>query len=86
MIVKPANTPFREMLKILTSTDNGKVLDSFIRVEMGEDQLHAAWDSFKDVADYFDEEYYGERAMMSQFLLVLDDELEFANAGLRPCL
>lgn len=86
MIVKPANTPFQEMLNILKSTHHGRVLDSFIRVEMGEDQFHAAWDSFKDVADYFDEEYYGERAMMSQFLMVLEEELEFANAGLRPCL
>lgn len=86
MIVKPALTPFPEMLSILRSTERGQILDSFIRVEIGMEEFHAAWDSFKDIAGYFDEEYYGEKAMMSQFLIVLDEQLDFAEAGLLPCI
>lgn len=85
-MVKPALTSFDEMLSVLKSTHHGRVLDSFIRVEVGQDEFQAAWDSFKDVAGYFDEEYYGERAMLGQFLILLDEELRFADAGLRPCI
>ena len=58
MITKPAGIHFEDMIYLLRQSDHGKVLDSFVRVEMGESWLRTAWEAFKDIADYFDEEYW----------------------------
>jgi hypothetical protein len=67
-------------------TDNGKILESFVRVEMGESWLRTAWEAFKDIADYFDEEYLGDKAMLNQFLLMIEDDVRFSECNLKPYL
>lgn len=83
-MVRPETYDFDEMIRTLRQTDYGKLLDSFIRVEYGQDSMMAAWDAFRDVAEYFDEEYEGGRHMVSQFLMTLEEEVPFADMGLNP--
>lgn len=82
MKVKPVGYSFEEMISLLRTWKDGKILESFVRVEMGEEYLRAAWDAFKDIADFFDEEYLGDKAMLNQFLIALEDEIRFSEAGL----
>ena len=44
----------------------------------------AAWDAFRDIAMYFHEEYEGEKEMVSQFLMTLEDEVPFIDMGMNP--
>lgn len=83
-MVRPETYDFEEMISTLRQTNNGKLLDSFIRVEYGIDYMRAAWDAFRDVAEFFNEEYEGGREMVSQFLMTLEEEISFADAGLNP--
>lgn len=82
MKVKPVGYSFDAMINLLRTWKDGKILESFVRVEMGEEYLRAAWDAFKDIADFFDEEYLGDKAMLNQFLIALEDEIRFSEAGL----
>jgi hypothetical protein len=86
MITKPAGIHFEDMISLLRQSDHGKVLDSFVRVEMGESWLRTAWEAFKDIADYFDEEYLGNKAMLNQFLLMIEDDVRFSDCRLKPYL
>lgn len=81
-MTKPANICFDEIISMLRETDLGSMIESFIRVEYGECYLRAAWDAFKDIADFFDEEYLGDVAMLNQFLITLEDEVRFSDMGL----
>lgn len=85
-ITKPAGICFDAMISLLRDSDHGKVLDSFARVEMGEPWLRTAWEAFKDIADYFDEEYFGDKAMLNQFLLMIEDDVRFSDCNLKPYL
>jgi hypothetical protein len=85
-ITKPAGICFDDMISLLRCSDHGKVLDSFARVEMGEHWLRTAWEAFKDIADYFDEEYFGDTAMLNQFLLMIEDDVRFSDCNLKPYL
>lgn len=82
MKVKPVSYSFDAMINLLRTWKDGKILESFVRVEMGEEYLRAAWDAFKDIAEFFDEEYLGDKAMLNQFLIALEDEVRFSEAGL----
>jgi hypothetical protein len=86
MATKPAKIPFGKMISLLRKSDHGKVLESFVRVEMGEEWLATAWEAFKDIADYFDEEYLGDKAMLNQFLIMIEDDVRFSDCKLRPYL
>jgi hypothetical protein len=86
MATKPAKIPFGKMISLLRKSDHGKVLESFVRVEMGEEWLMTAWEAFKDIADYFDEEYLGDKAMLNQFLIMIEDDVRFSDCKLRPYL
>jgi len=83
-MVHPKTYDFDEMVRTLRQTSYGCLLDSFIRVEYGQDLMIVAWDAFQDVAEYFDEEYAGGREMVSQFLMTLEDEVPFADMGMNP--
>jgi hypothetical protein len=83
-MVRPETYDFDEMIKTLRQTEHGRLLDSFVRVEFGQDQMEVAWDAFKDIAEYFHEEYESGRHMVSQFLLTLDQVVPFADMGLNP--
>lgn len=85
-VTKPAEVAFDQMIRLLRVSDHGKILDSFIRVEMGEEWLRTAWEAFKDIADYFDEEYLGDKAMLNQFLIMLEDDVRFSDCKLKPYL
>jgi len=80
----PKTIEFKQLVQILRQTSYGCLLDSFIRVEIGQDSMMAAWDAFRDIAIYFHEEYEGERQMVSQFLMTLEDEVPFIDMGLNP--
>lgn len=86
MKVKPVSYSFDAMINLLRTWKDGKILESFVRVEMGEEYLRAAWDAFKDIAEFFDEEYLGDKAMLNQFLIALEDEVRFSEAGLPWCV
>ena len=83
-MVRPETYDFDEMIRTLRQTEHGRLLDSFIRVEFGLDQMKIAWDAFRDIAEYFHEEYEGGRQMVSQFLLSLEEEVPFSDMGLTP--
>lgn len=83
-MVSPETYDFNEMVRTLRQTSYGCLLDSFIRVEYGQDTMMAAWDAFRDVAEYFNEEYEGGREMVSQFLMTLEEEVPFADMGMNP--
>jgi hypothetical protein len=83
-MVQPKTYDFAEMSRALCRSEHGKRLDSFIRVEYGEEYFRAAWDAFRDVADFFDEQYEGGREMVSQFLMTLEEEVPFAEVGMNP--
>ena len=83
-VVYPKTIEFKQLVQILRQTSYGCLLDSFIRVEIGQDSMMAAWDAFRDIAIYFHEEYEGERQMVSQFLMTLEDEVPFIDMGLNP--
>lgn len=83
-MVHPETYDFDEMIRALRQTSHGCLLDSFIRVEYGLDNMMAAWDAFRDVAVYFHEEYEGGKEMISQFLMTLEEEVPFADMGMRP--
>lgn len=83
-MVRPETYDFEEMIRTLRQTEHGRLLDSFIRVEYGQDNMMAAWDAFRDVAEYFDEEYEGGREMVSQFLMTLEEEVPFSDMGMNP--
>jgi len=85
-VTKPAGICFEDMIPIMRLTDNGKILESFVRVEMGESWLRTAWEAFKDIADYFDEEYLGDKAMLNQFLLMIEDDVRFSECNLKSYL
>jgi hypothetical protein len=85
-ITKPASVQFEEMIALLRQSDHGKILESFVRVEMGEEWLSTSWEAFKDIADYFDEEYLGNKAMLNQFLIMIEDDVRFSDCKLRPYL
>jgi len=53
---------------------------------MGEEWLSTSWEAFKDIADYFDEEYLGNKAMLNQFLIMIEDDVRFSDCKLRPYL
>lgn len=84
LMVRPETYDFDEMIRTLRQTEHGRLLDSFIRVEYGQDNMMAAWDAFRDVAEYFHEEYEGGREMVSQFLMTLEEEVPFSDMGMRP--
>jgi hypothetical protein len=86
MKAKPVEHAFESMIRLLRTTARGCTIESFVRVEMGEEYLRAAWDAFKDIADFFDEEYLGNEAMLNQFLIALEDEVRFSELGIAPCL
>jgi hypothetical protein len=81
-MVQPKTCDFDEMTLILRETEYGRLLDSFIRVEYGQDNMMAAWDAFRDIGTYFDEEYEGGREMVSQFLMTLEEEVPFSDMGM----
>lgn len=83
MPVKPETCSFEDMVQLLRKSPTGKLIDSFVRVEMGQDYLQAAWDAFKDIAEYFDEEYLGNKAMLNQFLITIEDDIRFSDMGLK---
>lgn len=85
-MTKPAGIGFDAMLGKLRDHDGGCLIDSFVRVEFGEDFLRAAWDAFVDLGEYFDEVYESEVAMLNQFILLLEDEVGLQDMGLPICL
>lgn len=85
-MTKPAGMGFDSMLDKLRGYEAGRLIDSFVRVEFGEDFLRAAWDAFVDLGEYFDEVYEGERQMLNQFVLLLEDEVDLKAMGIPVCL
>lgn len=83
-MVRPETYDFDEMVRTLRRTDHGRLIDSFIRVEYGQEYMKAAWDAFRDISEYFHEEFEGGREMVSQFLLTLEEDVPFSDAGLNP--
>lgn len=77
---------FDRAMAVMRSSDAGKLIDSFVRVEHGEDFIVAAWDAFLDLGEYFDEVYESERAMLNQFVLMLEDEVGLKDMGLPVCV
>lgn len=85
-MIKTEKFDFDQMLSIMRSCETGCLIESFVRVEYGESFLKTAWDAFRDLGEYFDEEYDNVRAMANQFVLMLDDEVRFKDVGLPICL
>ena len=46
--------------------------------------MMAAWDACREIAMHFHEEYDGEKDMVSQFLMTLEDEVPFIDMGMNP--
>lgn len=86
METKPTSYSYDSFLALLRTTEAGCLAESFVKVEHGEEFFKVAWMAFADLADYFDEEYFGEDAMLNQFLLMLDDEVDLKDAGLKVCI
>lgn len=86
VMTKPGGVNFDAMLDKLRKYEAGRLIDSFVRVEFGESFLRSAWDAFVDIGEYFDEVYEGERQMLNQFVLLLEDEVDLKGMGLPVCL
>lgn len=84
VLVRPETIDFNRLIRVMRQTSHGCLLESFIRVEIGQDSMMAAWDAFQDMAVYFHEEYEGEKDMASQFLMTLADEVPFTDMGMNP--
>jgi len=85
-MTKTKDYDFDRAIGLMRRSDSGKLIDSFVRVEHGEDFLRAAWDAFLDLGEYFDEVYEGERQMLNQFVLMLEDEVGLKDMGLPICV
>ena len=83
-LVHPETIDFNRLIRVMRQTSYGCLLESFIRVDIGQDSMMAAWDAFRDIAMYFHEEYEGEKEMVSQFLMTLEDEVPFMDMGMNP--
>ena len=83
---KPASHTYESFLALLRQTEAGCLAESFVKVEHGEEFCKIAWMAFADLADYFDESYLSDDAMLNQFLLMLDDEVDLKDAGLKVCV
>lgn len=85
-MTKTKDFTFDRLIRALRSSEAGRLIDSFVRVERGEQFLRAAWDAFFDLGEYFDEVYESERAMLNQFVLMLEDEVGLKDMGLPVCV
>jgi len=85
-MTKTKDYGFDRVIELLRMSESGQLIDSFVRVEHGEDFLRAAWDAFFDLGEYFDEMYEGERQMLNQFVLMLEDEVGLKDMGLPICV
>ena len=83
---KPTSHTYDSFLALLRRTEAGCLAESFVKVEHGEEFFKIAWMAFADLADYFDESYLSDDAMLNQFLLMLDDEVDLKDAGLKVCV
>lgn len=85
-MTKTADYAFDRLIGLLRASNEGCLIESFVRVEHGEVFLLTAWDAFRDLGEYFDEVYESERAMLNQFVLMLEDEVGLKDMGLPVCL
>jgi len=85
-MIKTKDTSYREVISTLRYFEAGCIIESFVKVEFGEEFLKTAWTAFQDIGDYFEEEFENIEALVNQFILMLDDEVEFKSAGLPVCL
>jgi len=83
-LVQPETIDFNRLIRVMRQTSHGCLLESFIRVEIGQDSMMAAWDAFRDITMHFHEEYEEEKEMISQFLMTLQDEVPFIDMGMQP--
>ena len=85
-MIKTCDYGFEAIIGLLRGSGEGCLIESFVRVEYGEAFLLSAWDAFRDLGEYFDEVYESERAMLNQFVLMLEDEVGLKDMGLPVCL
>lgn len=85
-MIKTVDVDFRQVISKMRHYESGCNIESFVRVEFGEEFLKTAWAAFQDMGEYFDEEFDNLEALTNQFILMLDDEVEFKSAGLPVCL
>ena len=85
-MTKTKDFTFDKVICTMRSSEAGCLIDSFVRIEHGEEFLRAAWDAFLDLGEYFDEIYESERAMLNQFVLMLEDEVGLKDMGLPICV
>lgn len=85
-MIKTVDTDFKQVISTMRHYESGCNIESFVRVEFGEEFLRTAWTAFQDMGEYFDEEFDSPEALANQFILMLDDEVEFKSAGLPVCL
>lgn len=86
MQAKPSTYDFDSFIRVLRQTQSGCLAESYVRVEHGESFLRSAQEAFRDIGEYFDEEYFSEDHMVNQFLLMLEDEVGLKAAGLPTCI
>ena len=78
---------FQELREAMTLTDEGKVLLSFIAVEMGLDDFEACWDAHCDVYEHMAEKNGVEQeTLISIFLHELYDMLDIDGEQLERVL
>jgi hypothetical protein len=85
-MTRTTNYDFERVIRLMREHSAGCLIESYVKVEHGEAFLRAAWDAFLDLGEYFDEVYEGERQMLNQFILMLEDEVRLKDMGLPVCL
>ena len=77
---------FNSAIELIRQHPKGCLIESFIRVEYGEQYLHAAWDAFYDINEYHKINYETEITMLNGFFSMLMEEVYLECVDLPLCL
>ena len=72
---------FQELREAMTLTDEGKVLLSFIAVEMGLDDFEACWDAHCDLYEDIADKNGPEQETLISIFLTISAELRHIDGG-----
>jgi hypothetical protein len=81
-MIEPSSYTFKSAIRAIRQHTRGCIIESFIRVEYGEQYLHAAWDAFSDIDEHHQNSYETEVTMLNQFILMLEEEVCLENMGI----
>lgn len=85
-MIEPSSYTFKSAIRAIRRHSRGCLIESFIRVEYGEQFLHAAWDAFSDIDEHHQNSHETEVAMLNQFVLMLEEGVCLDDAGIPACL